>query len=114
MDGESAVATESGHQPSQKHDQDSAAERASRDNHASYWRSNLRLMAALLAVWFIVPFGLGIVFVEPLNEFHLGGFPLGFWFAQQGSIYVFVILILIYVKAMNRLDARFGVTEEDG
>jgi len=109
MDGESAVATESGHQPSQKHDQDSAAERASRDNHASYWRSNLRLMAALLAVWFIVPFGLGIVLVEPLNEFHLGGFPLGFWFAQQGAIYVFMVLVLIYAVMMHRLDRDHGV-----
>ena len=109
MDGESAVATESGHQPSQKHDQDSAAERTSRDNHASYWRSNLRLMAALLAVWFIVPFGLGIVFVEPLNEFYLGGFPLGFWFAQQGAIYVFMVLVLIYAVMMRRLDRDHGV-----
>jgi len=69
-------------------------------------------MAALLVIWFAVPFGLGIFFVEPLNEFHLGGFPLGFWFAQQGSIYVFVVLIFVYVWLMNRLDAEFGVAEE--
>ena len=75
----------------------------------SYWRSNLRLMAQLLAVWFTVPFGLGIVFVEPLNQFHLGGFPLGFWFAQQGSIYVFIVLVLIYALRMRKLDREHGV-----
>ncbi|MDE0910909.1 MAG: DUF4212 domain-containing protein [Myxococcota bacterium] len=69
----------------------------------------MRLMAALLAVWFIVPFGLGIVLVEPLNEFHLGGFPLGFWFAQQGAIYVFMVLVLIYAVMMRRLDRDHGV-----
>lgn len=70
----------------------------------AYWRSNLRLMAVLLAVWFSVPFGLGIVFVEPLNQFQLGGFPLGFWFAQQGSTYVFFVLVLVYAVRMRRLD----------
>jgi putative solute:sodium symporter small subunit len=64
-------------------------------------------MASLLVVWFIVPYGLGIAFVEPLNRFHLGGFPLGFWFAQQGAIYVFVVLIAIYAVAMDRIDRRF-------
>ena len=75
----------------------------------SYWRSNLRLMAGLLIVWFTVPFGLGIFFVEPLNEFHLGGFPLGFWFAQQGSIYIFVVLIFVYARRMDKLDRDHGV-----
>jgi putative solute:sodium symporter small subunit len=75
----------------------------------SYWRSNLRLMGALLAVWFAVPFGLGIFFVEPMNQFHLAGFPLGFWFAQQGSIYVFIALVLIYALRMRRLDREHGV-----
>lgn len=75
----------------------------------SYWRSNLRLMAALLLVWFAVPFGLGIFFVEPLNQFHLAGFPLGFWFAQQGSIYLFIVLVLIYALRMRRLDREHGV-----
>ncbi|MFT5695736.1 MAG: putative solute:sodium symporter small subunit [Myxococcota bacterium] len=74
----------------------------------AYWRSNLRLMAGLLVVWFAVPFGLGIVFVEPLNEIHLGGFPLGFWFAQQGSIYVFFFLVLAYAIMMRRLDREHG------
>jgi putative solute:sodium symporter small subunit len=76
---------------------------------APYWRSNLRLIGALLFVWFAVPFGLGIVFVEPLNRFHLAGFPLGFWFAQQGSIYVFIVLVLCYALRMRRLDREHGV-----
>jgi putative solute:sodium symporter small subunit len=65
-------------------------------------------MASLLGVWFAVPFGLGIVFVEPLNQIQLGGFPLGFWFAQQGSIYVFIVLVLIYAVNMRRLDRKYG------
>ena len=75
----------------------------------AYWRANLRLMCALLGVWALVSYGLGILWVEPLNRFHLGGFPLGFWFAQQGSIYVFVGLILVYAVVMDRLDRRHGV-----
>ncbi|MEE2775635.1 MAG: DUF4212 domain-containing protein [Acidobacteriota bacterium] len=74
-----------------------------------YWRANLRLMAWLLAVWFVASYGLGILFVEPLNAIQVGGFPLGFWFAQQGSIYVFVVLILIYALKMDRLDRKHGV-----
>jgi putative solute:sodium symporter small subunit len=75
----------------------------------AHWRSNRRAMVVLLVVWFTVPYLLGIVFVEPLNRFHLGGFPLGFWFAQQGAIYVFVALIAIYAVWMDRIDARFEV-----
>jgi len=71
-----------------------------------YWRSNLRLLAVLLAIWAFAAFGLGIVLVEPLNAFHLGGFPLGFWFAQQGSIVVFVVLILVYALWMDRIERR--------
>ncbi|GGO72852.1 DUF4212 domain-containing protein [Nocardioides deserti] len=74
-----------------------------------YWRSNLRLMAALLTIWALVSFGAGIVFVEPLNEIVVAGFPLGFWFAQQGSIITFVVLIAIYVWRMDKLDAKHGV-----
>ena len=74
-----------------------------------YWRANLRIMALLIGVWLVASFGLGIVLVEPLNRFRLGGFPLGFWFAQQGSIYVFVILIWIYARRMDQLDRRHGV-----
>lgn len=66
-------------------------------------------MFALLLIWFVVSYLLGIVFVEPLNQFHFGGFPLGFWFAQQGSIYAFIILTLVYAVAMDRIDRRHGV-----
>ena len=76
---------------------------------SGYWRANLRLAGALLTVWFVVSFGLGILFVEPLNALRLGGFPLGFWFSQQGSIFVFVVLIWIYAWASDRLAARYGV-----
>jgi len=79
----------------------------------AHWRDNLRVMGILLAVWAFVSFGLGIVLVEPLNQFHLGGFPLGFWFAQQGSIYVFVVLILVYAVWMDRIDRRHGVSGSD-
>lgn len=78
-------------------------------NASAYWRANLRIMALLLSVWFIASYVLGILLVEPLNQFKLGGFPLGFWFAQQGSIYVFIVLILIYCLWMDRLDRRHGV-----
>jgi len=74
-----------------------------------YWRANLRAMALLLVIWFGVSYGLGILFVEPLNRLRVGGFPLGFWFAQQGSIYVFVVLIAVYAVWMDRLDRRYGV-----
>jgi len=77
-----------------------------------WWRANLRLIAGLLSIWALVSYGLGIVFVEPLNRFRLGGFPLGFWFAQQGAIYTFVVLIAIYAVAMDRIDRRFGVDRE--
>jgi putative solute:sodium symporter small subunit len=79
----------------------------------AYWRANLRLIAALLAVWALVSYGFGIVLVEPLNRFQLGGFPLGFWFAQQGAIYTFVVLIAVYAVAMDRIDRRYGV-DDDG
>lgn len=80
---------------------------------ARYWRTNMKLVGLLLVVWFVVSYGAGIVFVEPLNEIHLGGFPLGFWFAQQGSILVFIVLILIYCLKMDRIDADFGAGESD-
>lgn len=78
-------------------------------NASGYWRANLRIMAVLLSIWFTSSYLLGIVFVEPLNAVRLGGFPLGFWFAQQGSILIFILLILVYVLWMDRLDRRFGV-----
>ena len=76
-----------------------------------YWRRNLRLMAVLLVIWALVSFGAGILFVEPLNNIVIGGIPLGFWFAQQGSIIVFVILTGVYVWRMDKLDDEFGITE---
>ena len=77
-----------------------------------YWRKNIKLLLILLAVWFIVSFGFGILLVEPLNQIQIGGFQLGFWFAQQGSIYFFVLLIFVYVVRMNQLDKEFDVNEE--
>ncbi|QGU33254.1 DUF4212 domain-containing protein [Thermochromatium tepidum] len=82
------------------------------DKRADYWRANLRYLTVLLIVWFVVSYGFGILLVEPLNAIHLGGYPLGFWFAQQGSIYIFVALIFIYAALMNRLDHQFDVGEE--
>jgi len=79
----------------------------------AYWRRNLRLMAGLLAVWAFAGLGCGVLLADRLNAFRLGGFPLGFWFAQQGSIYAFVVLIFVYVALMNRLDRRFELDEED-
>lgn len=74
----------------------------------AYWRANLQLMSVLLVVWFTVSFGFGILLREQLDAVSIGGVPLGFWFAQQGAIYVFVALIFVYCVAMNRLDARFA------
>lgn len=82
----------------------------SRDLKA-YWKRNVVLMAKLLLVWATVSYGCGIVFVNELNAVHIGGFPLGFWFAQQGSIFTFVILIFVYVWRMSRLDREFDVHE---
>jgi putative solute:sodium symporter small subunit len=70
----------------------------------SYWKKNLRYLGILLTIWFVVSFGAGILFKDALDAFHIGGFPVGFWFAQQGSIYVFVLLIFVYVRLMNKLD----------
>ena len=81
------------------------------ENARKYWRSNLKYLAVLLLIWFTVSFGCGILFKDFLNRYSLGGFKLGFWFAQQGSIYVFVILIFVYVWLMNRLDKKYGYNE---
>jgi putative solute:sodium symporter small subunit len=78
----------------------------------AYWKKNLRTLLILLAIWFIVSFGFGILLVEQLNQIKMGGFKLGFWFAQQGSIYAFVVLIFVYVYRMNKLDKEFDVNEE--
>ncbi len=81
-------------------------------NRAAYWRANLRLLGACLLVWMTVSFGFGIILRETLDQFRLGGYPLGFWFATQGSIYLFVALIFFYAWRMNRLDKAFGVQED--
>ena len=78
----------------------------------AYWKAVLTLIAQVLAVWFIVSFGCGILFAQALNGVSIGGYPLGFWFAQQGSMYVFVALIFIYAKLMGNLDEKFDVHED--
>lgn len=82
------------------------------DQGKAYWSATLRLLGIILAVWFVVSFGAGILFADALNGIHLGGYPLGFWFAQQGSMYIFVALIFIYAKMMNDLDRKFDVHED--
>ena len=77
-----------------------------------YWRRNLSLMIKLLVIWFVVSYGFGILLVDVLNQIQIGGYKLGFWFAQQGSIYVFVALIFYYAKKMGDLDREFGVEED--
>ena len=79
-----------------------------KEKASAYWKENLRYLVVLLSIWFIVSYGCGILFKEQLNNIRLGGFKLGFWFAQQGSIYVFVILIFVYVHLMNKLDKKYG------
>ncbi len=84
-----------------------------RNAKTNYWRRNLLYVAILLTVWFVVSFGCGVLFADALDEYHLPGtgFPLGFWFAQQGSIYIFVALIFVYVWLMSRLDRKHDVDE---
>jgi putative solute:sodium symporter small subunit len=83
------------------------------NHHAAYWRANLRLVTGCLVVWGSVSFGAGILLVDFFNRFHLFGYPLGFWFAQQGSLFTFLVLIFWYAIRMNRLDRQYGVNEED-
>jgi putative solute:sodium symporter small subunit len=82
------------------------------DRRQQYWRTNLTYLAVLLSIWFLVSYGFGILLVDQLDTIRVGGFTLGFWFAQQGSIYVFVVLIFAYVRLMNRLDKRYDVDED--
>lgn len=79
----------------------------------NYWKDNLRLIAICLVIWFTVSFGFGLLLVEPLNDIRLGGYKLGFWFAQQGSIYTFVALIFWYSHKMNQLDKKYHVEEDE-
>ena len=78
-----------------------------------YWKANIRLLIILLSIWFMIWFGFGIVLSDFLDQFSIGGFKLGFWFAQQGSIYGFVILIFVYVFAMNRIEKKLKDNKED-
>lgn len=77
-----------------------------------YWKQNLKYLLILLIIWFVASYGAGILFADALNNIRVGGFKLGFWFAQQGSIYTFVILIFVYVRLMNKLDKEFDVDEK--
>ena len=92
---------------------DNQQETADPLSRQAYWRANLKLVGWCMLVWFGVSYGLGILLVEPLNQLRIGGFKLGFWFAQQGSIYAFLLLIFFYAWRMNVLDRRFGVDEQD-
>ena len=83
------------------------------DNQSqAYWSATLSLLTRILIIWFVVSFGAGILFADLLNKVHLGGYPLGFWFAHQGSIYIFIALIFYYAKKMNDIDRRFDVHED--
>ena len=84
----------------------------SEKNLQEYWKKNLRLLTVLLLIWFTVSYGFGILLAEPLNQIQIGGFKLGFWFAQQGAIYVFIVLIFVYVYKMNKLDKEYDVHED--
>lgn len=85
----------------------------SKEDAKAYWRSNVKLMIVMLIIWFIVSFVFGILLVDQLNMFQIGGYKLGFWFAQQGSIYVFVVLIFIYAWRMGVLDRKYDVHDDD-
>ena len=85
----------------------------SKSNHAKkYWKENLRYVTILLSIWFSVSFLAGVVLKDLLDQYSIGGFPLGFWFAQQGSIYVFVVLIFVYVLLMNKLDKKYNYDKD--
>ena len=84
-----------------------------KERRKAYWRANLRILTILMSIWFVVSFGCGILFVEPLNQIKLNGFKFGFWMAQQGSIYVFVALIFVYVQQMNKLDRKFNFQDSE-
>ena len=82
------------------------------EQRQAYWRANIRYVLVLLGFWFLVSIGCGVLFVDWLDQYRLGGYPLGFWFSQQGSIYVFIVLIFVYVWLMRRLDRRFERTRD--
>ena len=82
------------------------------ENRSAYWRANLRLVVGCLVVWFVCSYGFGILLVEQLNSIRVGGFQLGFWFAQQGSMYIFVVLIFFYANRIGKIDRKFNVHED--
>lgn len=83
-----------------------------KEQASAYWQANIKLVLQLLAIWFVVGFGCSILFVDLLNTIQIGGYKLGFWFAQQGAMYVFVILTFYYAKRIGQLDREFGVSED--
>ena len=83
----------------------------SEDNAKAYWSATLRLLTGILIVWAVVAYGFAIIFAPVLNNIHLGGYPLGFWFGQQGSIYIFIALIFYYAVKMGQIDRKFNVEE---
>lgn len=97
---------------SQKHHYEEMTFMATDNNAKAYWTATLGLLTKVLVVWFLVSYGAGILFAEALNNIKIGGYPLGFWFAQQGSIYVFIALIFWYAKKMGEIDRRFGMQED--
>ena len=82
------------------------------ERHQQYWRANIKILSVLLTIWFVVSYGCGILFVKQLNQFQFAGFKVGFWFAQQGSMIIFVLLIVAYIFLMNKLDKKFDVDEK--
>ena len=82
------------------------------EKNTSYWKANLKIISWLMIVWFLCSFVFGIIFSDTLDQFRIGGFKLGFWFAQQGSIYIFILLVFVYVYLMNKLDKNYAETEE--
>lgn len=82
------------------------------ENAIAYWQATLKLLGTVLAIWAFVAYGLGLIFASALNSIKLGGYPLGFWFAHQGAIYTFVILIFWYAKKMGQIDVKFGMAED--
>lgn len=81
------------------------------EKQRAYWSDNLRLLGILMSIWFIVSFGAGILFRSWLDQFSIGGYPLGFWFAQQGAIYVFIILIFVYTIRMRAIERKYGLDD---
>jgi len=106
------VTREQGHSAGQETAEQNTSESADSASNQAYWRANLKLGAVLLIIWFVVSFGFGILLVEPLNKIPFFGFKLGFWWAQQGAIYVFIVLIFVYAWAMKRLDRKYDVHDD--